>query len=85
MSTRQAEEKPTVEGCSPHHFILEEATGPTSMGTCKKCGFTKPMKNWSVLDQTWNALDQIWPRWWDLSSWQYPMSVYQYRAPVIAY
>lgn len=29
-----------------HHWIIEEATGPTSMGECIKCNTTRVFKNW---------------------------------------
>jgi hypothetical protein len=29
----------------PHHWIIEPATGPTSMGVCKLCGAAKEFSN----------------------------------------
>lgn len=31
-----------------HHWIIEEAQGPTSTGMCRNCGKTKEFKNWLV-------------------------------------
>ena len=29
-----------------HHWRIAEATGPTSMGTCRTCGAEKIFRNW---------------------------------------
>ncbi|MBI2767409.1 MAG: hypothetical protein HYX53_16060 [Chloroflexi bacterium] len=29
-----------------HHWRIEEARGPVSRGTCKRCGAEKEFKNW---------------------------------------
>ncbi|MBK7329346.1 MAG: hypothetical protein IPI85_09760 [Dehalococcoidia bacterium] len=29
-----------------HHWLIEEAVGPVSLGRCKRCGATKAFKNW---------------------------------------
>ena len=41
-----------ITECVPHHYRLEEANGPTVLGTCKKCGHEREYK--SFLD--WDAL-----------------------------
>ena len=28
-----------------HHWVIEEANGPTSPGTCQRCGETKEFQN----------------------------------------
>ncbi len=30
----------------PHHYVLEEPRGATSVGTCKLCGFQRPFSNY---------------------------------------
>ncbi len=29
-----------------HHWLIDEATGPTSMGRCRGCGAEKQFRNW---------------------------------------
>ena len=29
-----------------HHWIIDEAHGPTSEGRCKRCGTAKAFRNW---------------------------------------
>ena len=29
-----------------HHWVLEEPNGPTSTGTCRKCGTVRVYQNW---------------------------------------
>ncbi len=29
-----------------HHWLIEEAQGPLSVGRCKRCGATRSFKNW---------------------------------------
>ncbi len=31
--------------CKVHHWIIKDAAGPTSQGTCKHCGDTQDFKN----------------------------------------
>lgn len=41
-----------------HHWIVDLADGPTSMGRCKRCGEKREHKN-SVTDpKNWHALDK---------------------------
>ena len=35
----------TTKTCT-HHFVIETAAGPTSLGKCQKCGITKPFQNY---------------------------------------
>jgi hypothetical protein len=36
-----------------HHWLLEEAQGPTSWGTCKWCGAKRQFANW---DEAWEEM-----------------------------
>jgi hypothetical protein len=39
----------TVTECYPfhhHHWIIEEASGPTSVGICRYCNARRQFKNW---------------------------------------
>lgn len=29
-----------------HHWLIDEAVGPTSMGRCRGCGAEKTFRNW---------------------------------------
>ena len=29
-----------------HHWLIEEACGPTSMGRCRDCGAERSFRNW---------------------------------------
>ena len=29
-----------------HHWVIEEARGPRSRGTCKRCGVEREFRNW---------------------------------------
>ena len=29
-----------------HHWLIEEAQGPTSRGLCRRCGAEREFKNW---------------------------------------
>jgi hypothetical protein len=31
--------------CSPHHWIIPTAQGPTSLGVCRRCKKKKPFRN----------------------------------------
>jgi hypothetical protein len=35
-----------VEAGHAHHWIIEEAHGPRSRGTCKRCGAERDFRNW---------------------------------------
>jgi hypothetical protein len=39
------EEESTVEVKCAHYWLIEPATGPTSMGICKLCGTQKEFSN----------------------------------------
>jgi len=44
----KAKGKPLYVGCPdgrPHHYIIDEAKGPTSPGQCKYCGLPRVFKN----------------------------------------
>jgi hypothetical protein len=43
-------DKPEVQIQCRHHWIIEMASGPTSLGTCKICGTEKHFDN--VLEET---------------------------------
>lgn len=42
---------PVTEGACTHRFRIEEANGPESLGTCKKCGETRTYSNTYVADR----------------------------------
>ncbi len=35
-----------TETAHAHHWLIEEANGLISTGTCKRCGATKEFRNW---------------------------------------
>lgn len=40
---------PTAQSGPPdhaHHWLIEEANGPSSTGICKRCGEIRAFKNW---------------------------------------
>jgi hypothetical protein len=44
-------ERPTTAAHSAepdhaHHWLIEEANGPSSVGICKRCGQIRAFKNW---------------------------------------
>lgn len=44
MSTQSTTAVPTTHHY--HHWVIEEANGPRSVGVCKYCGVEKQFKNW---------------------------------------
>lgn len=37
---------PAAQPDHAHRWLIEEANGPQSLGTCKVCGATKAFRNW---------------------------------------
>ena len=42
---------PTKSPTCVHHWLIEEANGPTSNGRCKKCGAERTFPNWRPNDK----------------------------------
>ena len=52
MATKTAKKPVTTAGCV-HHWLIENAQGPTAGGACKRCGETRTF-NVSPVRVEWN-------------------------------
>ncbi len=41
----ETQEEVLVDCGTAHHWVIDIAEGPSSKGTCKKCGETRPFSN----------------------------------------
>ena len=54
MTQQQGIEVVEAEPDCPHHWAIESPNGPTSYGTCKRCGETREFRN-SIKITSWES------------------------------
>ncbi len=54
MTQQTTELEEPVEPDCAHHWAIQSPNGPTSHGTCKRCGETKEFKN-SIKITSWES------------------------------
>ena len=54
MTQQTTEPAEAVESDCAHHWAISSPNGPTSLGSCKRCGETKEFKN-SIKITSWES------------------------------
>ena len=54
MTTESMEQAAALEAQCGHHWVIESPNGPTSTGTCRRCGEIREFKN-SIQITSWES------------------------------
>ena len=54
MTQQGTELVETTDSDCPHHWAIESPNGPTSFGTCRRCGAVREFKN-SIQITSWES------------------------------